>query len=95
MTMEQEDATSSQEITRQTFQKVLSRYSDLIEELSKHEKPSKASALAPRLSKLDQWRLNELPSIVQQRKTKPSKEAWLEKDEVEKLIHWKLYVHDD
>ncbi|KAI9882794.1 MAG: hypothetical protein M1823_005457 [Watsoniomyces obsoletus] len=85
--MEKKESTSSEMITRPTFLKLLSRYDTIIEGLSKQGKPNTQTLT---LSELDQWRLNELPSIIQQRKQESSQEAWLEKDEVEKLIQWKL-----
>ena len=86
-------------IRRASFNKVLARYDATISELSRRAraKPSdnEESSSLKTLAQLDRWRLEDLPRTLQQRRTVEEETtggAWLEKDEVQNLIRWKLYV---
>ena len=86
-------------ITRASFNKVLARYDTTISVLSRRAKakPSdeEESTGLKTLAQLDRWRLEDLPRTLQRRRTAEGQttgEAWLEKDEVQNLIRWKLYV---
>ncbi len=80
------------QISLQTFQSILSRYQPLIESLSAAPSKSKTnpkSSPQQALAELDRYRLVELPDIIKERNVTQGK-SYLEKEEVEKLIRWKL-----
>ena len=84
---------SADKITRSAFYQTLARYEKLIDDLSRAttSKSTSNSAASPgSLKELDEFRSYSLPSILQQRIRREG--SWLEKDEVENLIRWKLYV---
>lgn len=75
---------SATAITKSTFDEVLMRYDSLIESSSK---PSKDTL--DTLAQLDKYRLVTVPSRLEERR-KAGAEVYLEKEEVERLIRWKL-----
>ncbi|KAI9844620.1 MAG: hypothetical protein M1837_005472 [Sclerophora amabilis] len=72
------------------FNRVLTKYDDLVSDLSKRQ-GTKTYVATPSdsLERLDRRRFNEIPAVAQQRTTDKG-ETWLEKEEVEDLIKWKL-----
>jgi hypothetical protein len=64
-------------IDKQLFDTSLTRYGEHIPE---------------KLRELEKFRMEELPSILKERGSKNRGETWMEKDELVKLVEWKLYV---
>lgn len=91
------DANLATQISHSSFFEALKRYDAIIAKLSGPEtskpgnKVSTSSGTLQTLAQLDQWRLHELPPLLQERKEK-NHDAWLDKDEVVNLVQWKLYV---
>lgn len=62
-------------IDKDAFQAILERYDALVPE---------------RLSDLETFRLKELPKILETRRENNKGSTWMEKDELVKLVEWKL-----
>jgi hypothetical protein len=45
-----------------------------------------------KLKDLETFRLKDLPEILKSRREKNKGSTWMEKDELVKLVEWKLYV---
>ena len=75
------------DITKATFDEVLTRYPSLIKSSSKRRSKDGLDTLA----QLDDYRLVTVPAQLEERR-KAGAEDYLEKEEVERLIKWKLYV---
>lgn len=67
-------------LTLEDVHSAISRYSEHVSKLSASKPDSK-------LQELDEWRLKVLPDLVRSRDP-----AWIDKDELKKLMDWKLYV---
>jgi hypothetical protein len=67
-------------LTAEDVESALARYSDHISQLA-GEKPD------GQLQELDAWRLGEFPDLLRSRNP-----AWLDKEELQRLMEWKLYV---
>jgi hypothetical protein len=74
-------------ISLDDFQEVLSRYNALIQSVSK---PSNKDGKS--LQELDTYRLLTVPTQLKNMQ-QDGGELYLEKEEVESLIRWKLYVY--
>ena len=74
---------AAETITLAEFEDVLSRYDALIRSLS-----SSSNKDGETLEQLDAYRLLTVPARLRER----GGELYLEKEEVERLIRWKLYV---
>ena len=84
---------TSKRISPDAFSAVLDRYDGLINRLSQPTRASGSNSedAGDTLKQLDQWRLHSLSDALHQRKSTAGG-AWLEKDEVERLVKWKLSV---
>ena len=76
---------AAETITLAEFENVLSRYDALIRSLSSSSKKKEDGET---LEQLDAYRLLTVPARLRER----GGELYLEKEEVERLIRWKLYV---
>ena len=77
---------SATDITKATFDEVLTRYASLIESSSKRRSTKDG---LDTLTQLDEYRLVTIPARLEERH-KAGGEDYLEKEEVERLIKWKL-----
>ena len=77
---------AAETITLAEFEDVLSRYDALIRSLSSSSKKKKEDGET--LEQLDAYRLLTVPARLRE----TGGELYLEKEEVERLIRWKLYV---
>lgn len=75
-----------------TFNDVLTRYPALILEVSDNKQKRKSSGADAdeTLASLDTWRIESLPKVLFARQQTKKEDDCLEKEEVEKLIRWKL-----
>jgi hypothetical protein len=64
-------------IDKQLFNDTLARYDGHIPE---------------KLTELEKFRMEELPSILKERGSQSKDGNWMEKEELIKLVEWKLYV---
>jgi hypothetical protein len=80
------------EIDLDAFNDILSRYPSTITEISdgKQKRKSSTSDASDTLASLDTWRLDVLPKEMAARREADKTDDCLKKEEVEKLIRWKL-----
>lgn len=74
------------------FNDILSRYPSQIAKVSDSKQERKSTSADPdeTLALLDTWRLEDLPKDLAVRRDADSLDDCLRKEEVEKLIRWKL-----
>lgn len=79
-------------IDLEAFNETLTRYPDLILEVSdgKQKRKSTGTDADETLALLDTWRLKDVPEKLVARHQDKKEIDYLEKAEVEKLIRWKL-----
>ena len=84
---------TSQNISSQLLEYILSLYPSSFARIVDHEVASKRNAqqLSKERLSLDQWRYESLPKIVATRENDQGA-AYLEKEELEKLVEWKMWV---
>ena len=68
---------NSKDIDKESFNATLARYGEQIPQ---------------NLAELEKFRIEELPSILKERGIKNKDGNWMEKEELVKLVEWKLYV---
>ncbi len=100
-TTPQSPSLSASTITKSTFDALLLRYDALITHLSASTSTSTSTSTkpsTPSLQTLDRLRYHTIPQRLAARKKAaetshdPGNGAYLEKEEVEDLVRWKLYV---
>ncbi|KAJ9607907.1 hypothetical protein H2200_007986 [Cladophialophora chaetospira] len=81
---------SSTTITRSTFDQALKLYPSLVEKVYASKLRNDAKKVTEAL-KRDRWRFEELPSLIAERRGKGKGDGeGLSKDEVERLVLWKI-----
>jgi hypothetical protein len=80
------------DISLDAFNDILSRYPSTITKISdgKQKRKSSTSDADDTLESLDTWRLDVLPKDLAARREADRTDDCLKKEEVEKLIRWKL-----
>lgn len=86
---------SASKITKAELDSLQTRYDQLIEDLTAQEdaKVQKHGRGPGELLILDRTRFNTIPQGLTKRKEEGPDKGFLEKEEIEELVRWKLYVH--